>query len=500
MNALHVRLTLAFAGLLALLGFGLLALLSQTSDRYADEVRQRLDSGISMYVVRELALIQQGNVNQSALRELGNRAMTVNPSAEVYLLDRDGRVLSTVVQHDRVVRQQVSLGPIVEFLRAPDRRPIYGDDPASRNGQRVFSVAPIQDHGRLDGYLYVVLGGQPERSIAQRVWGSYALRAATLALGLVILATLLVAGGLFAVLTRRLRRLDRSMESWSETLPVGAIATCIDGRAEARGDEISALAARFSDMSQAIERQIRELRATDELRRELVANVSHDLRTPLASLRGYIETLLVKGGEIPPNDLQSHLKVALRQADQLGRLIDALFELARLESGMVVPAIEPVSIAELLQDVALRFRLQAESRGVELRTLLDTRGILALADVGLIERAISNLIENALRHTQRGGQVRMEMSVEEAAVRVRVVDTGEGIEASNVPRILDRFVSLRDPNDGSRAGLGLSIVQRIMKLHGQTLSVLSQRGVGTTVEITLERAPGTTVPSLAKSA
>lgn len=496
MNALHVRLTVAFAALLVLLGLGVLVLLSRTSDRYADEVRQRLDAGISMYVVRELALIEKGSVNTVALRELANRAMTVNPSAEVYLLDDAGRVLSTVVQHNRVVRQQVSLGPIKEFLRAPNQRPIYGDDPSSLSGQRVFSVAPIQDHGRLDGYLYVVLGGQPERSIAQRLWGSYALRAAALGLGLVILAIFLVAGGLFAILTRRLQRLDQSMEIWSRTLPAGAFPEQV----QPSGDEINALTIRFADMSQAIERQIKELKATDELRRELVANVSHDLRTPLASLRGYIETLMVKGSSVPPGDLQSHLKIALRQADQLGRLIDALFELARLESGMVVPEIEAVSIAELLQDVALRFRLQAASRGVELRTLLDTRGVLALADVGLIERAMGNLIENALRHTPEGGQVRIEMSVEDGAVRVRVVDTGEGIEAGNMPRVLDRFFSLRDPKDRARAGLGLSIVQRIMTLHGQTVSVLSQRGVGTTVEITLERAVSALVPTLAKSA
>ena len=496
MNALHVRLTVAFAALLVLLGLGVLVLLSRTSDRYADEVRQRLDAGISMYVVRELALIEKGSVNTVALRELANRAMTVNPSAEVYLLDDAGRVLSTVVQHNRVVRQQVSLGPIKEFLRAPNQRPIYGDDPSSLSGQRVFSVAPIQDHGRFDGYLYVVLGGQPERSIAQRLWGSYALRAAALGLGLVILAIFLVAGGLFAILTRRLQRLDQSMEIWSRTLPAGAFPEQV----QPSGDEINALTIRFADMSQAIERQIKELKATDELRRELVANVSHDLRTPLASLRGYIETLMVKGSSVPPGDLQSHLKIALRQADQLGRLIDALFELARLESGMVVPEIEAVSIAELLQDVALRFRLQAASRGVELRTLLDTRGVLALADVGLIERAMGNLIENALRHTPEGGQVRIEMSVEDGAVRVRVVDTGEGIEAGNMPRVLDRFFSLRDPKDRARAGLGLSIVQRIMTLHGQTVSVLSQRGVGTTVEITLERAVSALVPTLAKSA
>jgi signal transduction histidine kinase len=92
------------------------------------------------------------------------------------------------------------------------------------------------------------------------------------------------------------------------------------------------------------------------------------------------------------------------------------------------------------------------------------------------------------------------MSAEDAVVRVRVVDTGEGIDADNIPKILGRFYTLRDPKDRSRTGLGLSIVQRIMNLHGQTVSVLSQRGVGTTIEITLERAPSASVPSLARTA
>lgn len=470
--------------------------MSRTSDRYSDEVRQRLDSGIAMYVVRELALMEGGHVNQAAVRTLANRAMTVNPSAEVYLLDPSGHVLTTVVQHDRVMRPQVSLTPIIEFLRAPDRRPLYGDDPASLDGRRVFSVAPIEEHGRVDAYLYVVLGGQPERSIAKRIWGSYALRAAALSLGVMILVTLAVAGGLFAVLTRRLRALARSLEAWSRTLPIGALARL----PAATGDEISALTLRFSDMAHAIERQMHQLKETDQQRRELVASVSHDLRTPLASLRGYIETLLVRSGRGPPADLQSHLQVALRQADQLGRLIDALFELARLESGSVIPAFEPLAIAELLQDVALRFRLQAEQRGVELRTLLDTRGIVVTADIGLLERAIGNLLENALRHTPPGGQVRIEMSADEMIVRIRVVDTGAGIGPGEQLKTRGGPDRAREAGGKSRAGLGLSIVHRIAALHGHEVSIRSQPGAGTTVEITLARVRALVRPSLARSA
>jgi signal transduction histidine kinase len=190
----------------------------------------------------------------------------------------------------------------------------------------------------------------------------------------------------------------------------------------------------------------------------------------------------------------------LRQADQLGRLIESLFELARLEAGIVVPHLESVNIAELLQDVALRFRMLAETREVDLRTLLDTHGVAVTADVSLIERVFGNLLDNALRHTPRGGQVRIEMSVEEPLVRVRVVDTGEGIEERDVGRVFERHYSLRDPRDRTRAGLGLSIVKRIMDLHDQGVRILSQRGVGTTVEITLQRAPSTIVTPIARTA
>ena len=485
MRALHVRLTIALTVLLSGLAIGLLLLLGRTSERYSDEVLQRLNADIAMYVVRELPLLEGGKVNDEALRELGRRAMTVNPSTEVYLLDPGGHVMSTLVPHDRVRRLTVRLDPIHTFLRSPERRPLYGDDPASADAQRVFSVAAIDRGGGLQGYLYVVLGGQKTQSIAARLRGSYTLRTASSALALVIVATLLVAAVLFAVLTRRLRKLDQRMLVWTTTLPATALGPA---HRTPLGDEISALATRFDAMSAAIERQIRDLKATDELRRELIANVSHDLRTPLAALRGYIETLLIKADAPAVGDLRAHLSVALRQADQLGRLIDALFELAMLESGTVAPKLEPFVIAELLQDVALRFRKPAKERGVELHTLLNMDGALALGDIELIERVMSNLLENALRYTPSAGHVRIEMSVESMLIRARVIDTGSGIEPQHLPRIFDRFYSSPDHSDRGRAGLGLAIVKRIMDLHAQSVRILSGKGTGTTIEFTLARA------------
>jgi len=142
-RALHIRLTFTFALLLAALAVGLLLLLSRTSGRYSDEVLQRLNSGIAPYVVRELPLLEGGKVNEAALHELAHRTMTVNPSAEVYLLDPLGRVLSTAIPRNRIRRVSVRLEPISTFLRLPDRRPLYGDDPTSVAARRVFSYAAL---------------------------------------------------------------------------------------------------------------------------------------------------------------------------------------------------------------------------------------------------------------------------------------------------------------------------------------------------------------------
>ena len=239
MRALHVRLTIAFAVLLACLAIGLLLLLGRTSDRYSDEVLQRLNSGIALYVVQELPLLTGGKVNEAALHELAHRTMTVNPSAEVYLLDPSGRLLSTAIPRNRIRRVSVRLEPIEAFLRFPDSRPMYGDDPTSLSVRRVFSVAAIRSEGRIQGYLYVVLGGQPAQSIDARLRGSYTLRTAAVALGLVLAGTLLIAGVLFTALTRRLRQLDHRMHAWAMALP----ATALGPTARmAAGDEISALA------------------------------------------------------------------------------------------------------------------------------------------------------------------------------------------------------------------------------------------------------------------
>jgi signal transduction histidine kinase len=483
---LYTRLTLTFGALLALLAAVLFGLLTHITERYHAEVSQRLNAGIAMYVTDQTALLDRGGVNRAALNELAHRAMTLNPSAEVYLLTPEGRILATLVPEARLARRVIDLAPIRQFLADSDARPLYGDDPTGRNRRRVFSVAPVNVENALAGYLYVVLGSERFESVAAAVRGSYTLQIGLTIAAAVLLAMFAVGAGLFHALTLPLRRLAQRMQGWSSR---AGIAEGHGTESGASRNEIAVLDRQFAHMARQIEQQLHELKAGDALRRELIANVSHDLRTPLASMRGYLETVLLKGGRLAEDSRRQYLETACRQCEHLEQLIAALFELSKLESGEVVPQREEFALSELLQDVALRFRLRAQQAGIELRTQLDPAGPRVHGDIALIERVLENLLDNALRHTSAGGRVSLEMIRDGRRIRVTVADTGSGIAAEDLPRVFDRFYRGGGQARGARSGLGLAIVRRIVELHAQTVSITSAPGVGTCVEFGLPTAP-----------
>jgi len=230
-----------------------------------------------------------------------------------------------------------------------------------------------------------------------------------------------------------------------------------------------------------------EIKQIDKLRRELVANVSHDLRSPLASIQGYLETIQQKEPSINPEDRSKYYEIVLRNTKKLGTLIEELFELSKFDAQDVQPEMEPVSMAELAQDLVQQFKPLAEQKGITLKAVLsDEHTNLVYADIALMERAISNLIDNALKHTPAGGTVSIISTNDKENVSFTISDTGKGIAEENIQRIFDRFYQ-EDPSRtvGSGAGLGLSIAQKILELHGSKLSVESKSGNGTTFSFVL---------------
>lgn len=299
--------------------------------------------------------------------------------------------------------------------------------------------------------------------------------------------SLLAALVVFRFLTRRLHLLAEAVdgfraEDFAHPLHLPA--------ADPEGDEIDRLSCAFQEMSSRIAAQLRQLAQADQRRRELLANVSHDLRTPLASMQGYLETLLIREGSLPPEEARSYLQVATKHCERLGTLVRDLFELTKLEAHEVKPQLEAFPAAELAQDVAQKFELKARERGLRLLTGLDCDGAAIRADIGMMERVLENLIDNALRHTPAGGSIALDVRSAGDRVELRVSDTGEGIPRDQLGSIFDRYyqVDRGEAGNAGGAGLGLAITRRVVELHGGHIQVESAPGQGTTFILDLPAA------------
>ncbi len=485
-RSLYAKLSLALLGVVTVIGVLLLVITRYTLDMYQQEIAQKLQRDLAGHFTANEPLLRNRRVDERALVDLFHRAMAVNPSIEIYLLDAQGRVRSYAAEHGKIKREIVSLDPIRRFMRGDASMPLLGDDPRSASGRKIFSVAPVSATDPDAGYLYVILGGEEYESVAHMVRESYVPRLSLVAI-LAILA-LALAGGLiaFALLTRRLKRLTTTVEAFRDSGFTQPPASPAPPR---HADEIDRLDRAFQEMAERLREQMLRLQDSDRLRRELVANVSHDLRTPLTSIQGYLDTLLLRHDRLDPGEQRRYLETARRHSERLGRLIHELFELARLDSGERRLQREPFSLSELMHDITQDFRLVAERRHVTVRVSAPDPEPFVYADIALMERVLENLIENALRHTPAGGSVELYLRAEHGEIVAEVSDTGAGIDPRHLPYIFDRFYRVANGGDAETtgAGLGLAIAKRVLDMHGGKIRVESRQPSGTTFRFSLQQ-------------
>lgn len=485
-KSLYGKLTLVLLGLFLLVGTTFVIVSVYSNDMYQQEVNQKLNHTVAKLIVSEKIIMQDNRINEDALREIFHMLMVINPSIEVYLVDPEGTILSFSAEPGKVKRTKIDLGPVRKFLSGTAVFPLRGDDPRDLSGKKVFTVARIPQDGRLEGYLYVILGGEIYDSVMQRLQGSYIFRLSIWAIAASLAVAVITGLIVFACLTRRLKRLAAAIGQYKG----GAAVHHLDlppVTGGGRDDEIDRLILAFREMAGRIEEQVESLKKADAMRRELVANVSHDLRTPLATLQGYIETLSIKNSILSPDERIHYLEVAMRHCRRLNTLVADLFELAKLDARETVPHREPFSIGELVQDVVQKFQLTAQKKKVAIMTNAGKSLPFVLADIALIERVFENLLDNALRHTPADGTISVSLRAVGKSLTVDVSDTGRGIPASELPHIFDRFYQLDKSRKGrsDHSGLGLAISRRIMELHGSTLAVKSTVHAGTTFSFTL---------------
>lgn len=343
-----------------------------------------------------------------------------------------------------------------------------GSTPVQPDVPIPFVTAPVQVNGVLDGVVLLPPKDPVRFALERNFEDRLASPGGTL---LFVVLTIIAAGFIFEPARRRLR----DLQVVSDRLGSGDLAA----RAAISGaDEVSAVAASFNRMADELARRDEALRASDRLRRQMLADVSHELKTPLTSMRGYLETLRDPTLAIDADTRERYFTIVERETRRLEQLVRDLLDLARLENG--VTALEPRVFAtvRLFEHVRNRHLPELERRHIQVTLTVARDADQIVGDPDRLEQVVENLFANALRHSPDGGRIALDAEVGDTQVRLTVRDSGPGITPAHLPHVFDRFYKV-DParqavSDGS--GLGLSIARAIVERHGGTLTVTSAPG------------------------
>ena len=478
-RTLSRRIAITLFALTCLLSVFYVVVAIQLTQLYQQEIQQKLNMTLADHIASDIPLLADGTANQPALEDLFHTLMIVNPSIELYLVDTSGSILAFNAPPGKVALDKIEMDSVLGFLDGAESLPIKGIDPRNPGKTKAFSAAPVYENERLSGYLYIVLGGENYDTVVEMIRDSYILRL-LFWIGITAFVISLIAALLsFNWLTRRIRRMSTGVVAFNSSQFKEPIR--LPGwHRNSNGDEIDDMGIIIEKMSQTIVEQIQRLRQSDVTRRELIANVSHDLRTPLTSMQGYLETLQIKKDELSAVDQEKYLELAIENSKRLASLVADLFELAMLETPDSRANIESFSLAELVQDVTQKFGLKTAQKKLQLSCDIPEDAPFVHGDIAMIERVLENLIENAIKFSSAGDTVQISVTPADGGLTVRVLDTGPGISADHIPHLFERFYRVdKSRSDETKSnGLGLAIAYRILQLHHSTIDVQSTPNQG----------------------
>jgi signal transduction histidine kinase len=484
-HSYYAKLSAIFLILLVILGILQIYITTQSWSSYYRESDQKLNLHLASDMAKEILPFVHDSLDMAAIEHSIHYMMVLNPKMEIYLLDNNGKILAFFADPNKKVQiNKIDLRPVKQFLAKNNRYLILGDDPRNPELRKPFSVAALEINSNIQGYLYVIIGGQQYEEAQAGIRESYLINTIIKSLLFTLGFTGIIGLILFAFLTRKLRKMSEVVQKFEE----GDLNARIEITSR---DEIGQLSDSFNKMADTILANIDTLKQTDKMRRELIANISHDLRSPMASFRGYLETIQMKDKSLSFEERQKYINILLETSCNLEKLVEELFELSKLDAKQVKPNPEPFSIKDLIFDVVMKFKPATDIKSIALDAVIPDGLPQAYGDIGLIDRVLSNLIENSIRYTPQNGTVSVAANRLNGHLKISVKDSGSGISEEDLPHIFDRFYRV----DKSRSqytggsGLGLAIAKKIVEIHESTIQVVSKLNSGSTFSFELQTWP-----------
>jgi signal transduction histidine kinase len=473
-NLLFWKISAVFTFLLLVLGLAYIGIASHVSRKYYNKVNQLLYGNIASHLVESVHPFKNGRPDTFATHDIIHSIMVINPSVEVYLLDTSGKIIDFVVPNKSVRTHYVNLTSVKKFIASKGKEYIAGDNPKQPGEESVFSAAPVYENGVVVGYVYAILASEKQKEIiaASNINLFYSLGSAIFFMTLLIAFILGII--IFFLITDSICKIAGVVKRFKE----GDYSARIEGKVKGN---LGMLTSTFNEMADVIVDNIEKITSADKLRQELIANVSHDLRTPLAIMQGYVETLVIKEHSISTTERRRYLEIIVNSSEKLSNLVDQLFQYSKLEANQVQPEKEQFFLNDLASDILTKYQLIAKEKKIELHLQSPDSLPLVFADIALTERVLQNLLDNAFKFTPEGGRIAIKLENRSSGVEIHIADTGIGIEKDDQAYIFERYNQISKigfPKKGM--GLGLAIVKKILDLHQVSINVKSAPGEGTT--------------------
>lgn len=452
--------------------------------QFYSQTTQQLNANVATHLVdekfkKDSPFLENGEVNKSLFDDLMHDMMAVNRAIEVYLLNKKGEIVYSVVlehpENDKNIKS-VDLEPIKKFI-SNNRSYVLGDDPRNKENKKIFSAAYFEKNG-YSGYIYIVLASQKYEQVCEKLFTKFFLDLGVQSTLITMLFAVIVGWLSIWFLTGNLRSIIYHVNKFKE----GDLSSRIPNAANS---DLSILALTYNSMAETIALNIEHINEVNKFRKEFIADVAHDLRTPLTAIKGYVETLNRKE-DITIKDRFLFMSIIEKSASHLGNMINELFEHTKFEAKKVEIKKDFFSITNLVFDLQKRYSLLSQTKEIELFVEVDHSIKPVYADILLIERAIQNVIENAIKFTPENGKITIKLINENnKGVLLKIIDTGEGICKLKQDYILESHTQSSTINRNNGIGLGLSIVKKIMELHQTELKISSEINQGTCFEFIL---------------
>jgi signal transduction histidine kinase len=445
-----------------------------TTNEFYQSGTQLVDKDVAAHIAKFTSPYEDKGINKNIADSIFYNAMVLNPGIEVYFLDTAGNIMYYHAPDSVIKLRKIPLNNIIQHIHANGEDYIKGPDPKDPEERKVFSAAEVNSNGKKLGYIYVILGGNEYKNATGMLFRSHAIGFALMASGVIIVLSIVLSLLYVNRLQKSFKKIIQVLNEYME----GNLSARFEKNAK---DAFAPITDSFNQMANLLSYNINRLKQTEQERKDFIATISHDLRTPLSVAKGYTETAITKihNREINRHEIDGFIQLVHKKLQQIEIMVQDLFELSRMESIHFSPNKELFIFSEVLNEIYKVSEKTAAAKNISVTCKGCEDPSWINADIRMMERVVQNLFDNAIKYTPAGYNIHIEIKREDDALIVIFTNSGAGLSDDLVnwvnitPQQTDSPAVIKPAN----SGLGLLIVKKILELHNYGFMVTTDAGL-----------------------